>query len=86
MAEAFLAALAQTAPPAGGLSPLAWTIIVALCTAGATVVGALWKDRQQTYNDLKACNAKYAEQEEEILGLLKVLRVQMEQSKGGKAR
>lgn len=86
MFETFLEAMAETVPPAGGLTPLAWTIIVTLCTVLVTVVGALWKDRQQTYKDLKDCNAKHAEQEEEILGLLKVLRVQMEQSKGGKQR
>lgn len=77
---------AETTPPSGGLSSLAWTLIVTLATALVTVTGALWKDRKQTYDDLKACNAKYAEQEEEILGLLKVLRVQMEKSKGGRPR
>ncbi len=76
--------------PTGGVSPLAWVIIGALCTVIAAVIPALWsrgnKISDQMYADLKECNEKRAEQEEEVLGLLKVLRLQMEQSKGGKAR
>lgn len=73
-------------PPSGGVSPLAWAIIVALATAFAAAVPALWYDRRRMYDDLKACNAAKAEQDEEILGLLKVLRVQMEQSMRGKKK
>ncbi len=74
--------------PVGGLSPLAWVIIVALAGVLAAVVPALWhrgnKLQDRMYEDLKKCNEKKAEQEEEILGLLKVMRLQMERSKGGK--
>jgi hypothetical protein len=71
-------------PPSGGISPLAWTIIVALSVTLTTVAGALWRDRSKVYDDLKACNAGRAESEEEILALLKVLRSQLDRSKGGK--
>ena len=77
-------------PPSGGVSPLAWVIIVVLAGALGAVVPPLWlrgnKIQDRMYADLKECNEKKTEQEEEILGLLKVLRLQMEQSKGGKQR
>lgn len=76
-------------PPEGGVSPLAWVIIGTLATVVASVVPALWlrgnKMQDRMYADLKDCNEKRAEQEEEVLGLLKVLRLQMEQSRGGKS-
>jgi hypothetical protein len=73
-------------PPSGGVSPLAWVIVLALVGAlGAVCTVALkWVGRM--YKDLKDCNAAKAEQEEDTLGLLKVLRIQMEQSKGGRIR
>lgn len=72
-------------PPAGGISPLAWAIILALCGVIATVVPALWirgnRIQDRMYADLKACNEKRNQSEEDQLGLLKVLRIQMEESK-----
>jgi hypothetical protein len=79
-----LSLIAAVDPPSGGISPLAWTIIVALAGTLTTVTGILWKDRSKVYDDLKACTAKRLESEEEMLALLKVLRSQMERSKGGK--
>lgn len=76
------------APPSGGISPLAWAIIGSLATVCATVIPALWhrgnKIQDQMYEDLKTCNEKCAQSEEDQLGLLKVLRLQMEASKEGK--
>jgi len=91
MSATFLvAAIAASAPPDGGVSPLAWVIISALAAVVAGVVPALWirgnKMQDRMYADLKACNEKKTEQEEEVLGLLKVLRLQMEQSRGGRSR
>ena len=81
-------ALLADAPPTGGVSPLSWAIIGALAAVIASVVPALWirgnKIQDRMYSDLKECNEKKTEQEEEVLGLLKVLRLQMEQSKGGR--
>jgi hypothetical protein len=73
-------------PPAGGVSPLAWVIIGALVVAllGVCSFGKYWTDRM--YKDLKECNEKRLDSEEDILGVLKVLRISMEQSRGGKAR
>jgi len=77
-----------TAPPAGGISPLAWAIIVALATTLVSVTTALWfrgnKIQDKMYEDLKTCNEKRAQTEEDVLGLMKVLRLQMEASRGGK--
>jgi len=77
-------------PPTGGLSPLAWIIIVTLCGVIAAAVPALWrrgnKIQDRMYEDLKACNEARAQSEEDVLGLMKVLRLNMEQSKGGKPR
>lgn len=77
-------------PPAGDVSPLAWVLIGSLAAVFATVVPALWyrgnKIQDKMYADLKTCNEKRALQEEETLGLLKVLRLQMEPTKGGKQR
>jgi hypothetical protein len=84
------AVLMDSDPPSGGVSPLAWAIIGALVAALSAVVPALWvrgnKISDRMYADLKECNEKKAEQEEEVLGLLKVLRVQMEDSKEGRKR
>jgi hypothetical protein len=73
-------------PPSGGVSPLAWVIIGALITALIAVCsfGRYWTSMM--YKDLKECNEKRAASEEDVLGVLKVLRIQMEQSKGGKQR
>ncbi len=80
--------LLATDPPSGGLSPLAWGIIVVLAGALGAVVPALWhrgnKIQDRMYDDLKECNEKKAQSEEDLLGLLKVLRIQMEASRGGK--
>ncbi len=77
-------------PPDGGVSPLAWVIIGALSTVIMAVVPALWlrgnKLNDRMYADLKECNEKRLDQEEEILGVLKVLRLQMEGSKGDRKR
>jgi hypothetical protein len=90
-------AVSKVDPPTGGISPLAWVIISALVLVCATVVPALWhrgnkeRDkaesiRERMYEDLKECNKKRADSEEEILGLMKLLSLMMEQakSKGGK--
>jgi len=90
--QAFLVPIIATMadPPSGGLSPLAWAIIGALASAIAAAVPALWyrsiKIQDIMYKDLKECNEKRAQSEEDLLGLLKVLRVQMEKSKGGRPR
>lgn len=85
-----LIGVTQVDPPSGGVSGLAWVIILALCGVIAAVIPTLWvrgnKIQDRMYGDLKACNEKKTEQEEEVLGLLKVLRLQMEQSRGGKLR
>jgi hypothetical protein len=82
------ATLAQVTPPAGGISPLAWVIIGALALVCSTVIPALWhrgnKIHDTMYEDLKKCNEKCKQSEEDVLGLMKVLRLQMEASKGGK--
>lgn len=84
--------------PGGGLSPLAWAIIVALAGTLAAVAPALWlrgnkmqdraeQIRGQMYEDLKECNRKRNESEEEILDLMKLLRLMMDRPrppKGGK--
>lgn len=76
-------------PPEGGISALAWIIIGVLASVCATVIPALWirgnKIQDRMYADLKACNARRVQSEEEQLGLLKLIRLQMEQSKGGKS-
>jgi len=79
-------ALLAADPPAGGVSPLAWVIVSALALALASIslFAKYWTDR--LYSDLKECNEKRAASEEDVLGVLKVLRLQMEQSKGGKQR
>ena len=75
-------------PPAGGISPLAWVIILALVAVIAGVIPALWirgnKIQDKMYEDLKVCNEKRAKTEDDVLGLMKVLRLQMEASRGGK--
>ena len=80
--------MAEGGPPSGGISPLAWVIILALAGVIAAAIPALWvrgnKMQDKMYEDLKECNQKRAEAEEDLLGLLKVLRLQMEASKGGK--
>lgn len=78
-------AVARVDPPAGGISPLAWAIIGALAAAIGAAVPALWyrgnKIQDQMYEDLKTCNERKAQLEEDLLGLLKVLRLSMEQSR-----
>ena len=85
---ALIAVTFQSDPPAGGISPLAWVIILALVGVCGTVIPALWirgnKLQDKMYEDLKLCNEKRAKTEEDILGLMKVLRMQMEVSRGGK--
>lgn len=77
-------------PPTGFLSPIAWVIILTLCGVMAAVIPALWyrgnKIHDMMYEDLKACNEKRAQTEEDILGLMKVLRLQMENSRTGGKR
>jgi len=77
---------ARVDPPSGGLSPLAWTIIVALAAVIMGAIPALWKMNRQMYRDLKDCNERSNQKEDDLLGLLKVVRVSMESSKGGKPR
>ena len=87
---------ADVTPPAGSISPLAWAIIGALVTVICVTIPALWfrgnsiQDRMQKrmdevqdkmYADLKECNEKKLELEDEVLDLMKLLRLQMEQSK-----
>lgn len=76
--------IARVDPPSGGLSPLSWTIIIALATVISVAIPALWKQNRQMYRDLRDCNERSNQKEDEVLGLLKVVRVQMEISKGGK--
>lgn len=75
-------------PPGGGVSPLAWTIIGALVVVITIAIPAIWnrgnKIHDQLYADLKDCNEKRLKSEEDMLGMLKVVRIQMEQSRGGK--
>ncbi len=75
-------------PPPGVISPIAWAIILTLVGVCATVIPALWvrgnKIQDRMYEDLKMCNEKRKQTEEDILGLMKVLRLQMESSRGGK--
>lgn len=82
-----LAFLEASTPPEGGISPLSWVIIVALATVCMAAIPALWyrgnKIQDKMYQDLKECNDKKMKSEEDQLGLLKVLRLQMERSKGG---
>ena len=81
-------ALAEVTPPSGGISPLSWVIIGALAAVCATVIPALWfrgnKIQDTMYEDLKKCNEKCKQSEEDVLGMMKVLRLQMEASRGGK--
>lgn len=79
-------AATDVSPPSGGLSPLAWFLIVVLAGALATSCGVGLGWARKIYDDLKECNAARAAQEEDILGLLRVLRTQMEQSRGGRPR
>jgi hypothetical protein len=80
--------MAAVDPPTGGISALAWVIVLALVGVIAGVIPALWvrgnKLQDKMYEDLKACNEKRAKTEEDVLGLMKVLRLQMEASRGGK--
>lgn len=78
--------VARVDPPAGGLSPLAWTLIIALSGVISAAVPALWLQNQKMYRDLKECNEIKNQQDEEVLGVLKVVRLQMEQSRGGRPR
>jgi hypothetical protein len=77
-----------SAPPSGAVSAVSWVIIVSLVAALVSVTTALWfrgnKIQDQMYEDLKECNEKRAKTEEDVLGLMKVLRLQMEASRGGK--
>ncbi len=93
----FVVEAVKSDPPSGGISALAWVIIGALTAVCASVIPALWhrgnkerdraeRMREKMYEDLKECNQKRADSEEEVLGLMKLLRLMMEQpkSKGGK--
>jgi len=75
-------------PPTGGISALAWIIIVTLAGVCGVAIPALWyrgnKIQDRMYADLKTCNERRVQSEEEQLDLLKLVRLQMEQSKGGK--
>ncbi len=71
--------VAKSDPPTGSLSPLAWTIILTLCG----FIGVLLRALAVVYKDLKAANAKLNARDEEALGLFKVMRGQMERSRGG---
>lgn len=81
-----LFAVQKNDPPAGGISPLAWVIILALVAALGIVSLFFSKWNSRLYDDLKECNASKAGLLEEVLGLLKVVRIQMEKSKGGKQK
>jgi hypothetical protein len=86
----FSVLLDAAALPDGGISPLAWVIIGALVAAISAAVPALWyrgnKIQDKMYEDLKICHEKRVQSEDDQLGLLKVLRLQMEASRGGKKR
>lgn len=73
-------------PPAGGVSPLAWAIVLALVAALGIVCLFFSRWNSRLYDDLKECNASKADLVEETLGLLKVLRLHMEKSKGSGPR
>jgi hypothetical protein len=68
------APIQQIAPPSGGISPLAWTIILALTTALVAVSKIGWS----IYGDLKETRAKLEDVYEEPAQLLKALRVGLE--------
>lgn len=84
----FMMDVAAVDPPTGGISGLSWVIIIALAGVCAAVIPALWyrgnKIQDKMYEDLKKCNERRVQSEEEQLGLLKLVRLQMEQSRGGK--
>jgi hypothetical protein len=88
LSVSLMTAVVAVDPPSGGLSALAWVIILALVAVIAGVIPALWirgnKMQDKMYEDLKNCNEKRAKTEEDVLGLMKVLRLQMEVSRGGK--
>ncbi len=69
------------APPTGSVSPLAWVIIGALSTAlvSVCVFSKFWVNR--LYEDLKECRARKVQEDDETVGLLKVLSSQLERSK-----
>lgn len=71
-------------PPTGGVSPLSWVLVTALAGALVAVCTVALKWIGKMYDDLKTCNAARAASEEDTLGLLKVLRTQMEKSRGGR--
>lgn len=68
--------------PTGGVSPLAWVIIGALVVALLAVCtfSKFWVNR--LYEDLKECRARRVAEDDETVGLLKVLSSQLERSKG----
>ena len=76
-------AVSDVEPPTGGISALAWVIILALVGAMSTICGVALGWVNKLYDDLKACNAAKAAEAEEILAMLRVARVQMERSKSG---
>lgn len=84
----FVMDVAKMDPPTGGISGLSWVIIIALAGVCATAIPALWyrgnKIQDKMYEDLKKCNERRVQSEEEQLDLLKLVRLQMEQSRGGK--
>jgi hypothetical protein len=81
-------AMSRVDPPSGAISPVSWTIIVALGTALMAVSGFATKWLSKLYEDLKACNAAKHNEAEEILAMLRVARSQMERhrdrDRGGK--
>lgn len=70
-------------PPSGGLSALAWVIILALCGVVTAICTVALRWISKLYEDLKTCNAAKAAESEEILAMLRVARVQMERSRPG---
>lgn len=74
---------AEVDPPSGGISPLAWVIILALCSVVVAICTVALRWVSKLYDDLKACNAAKAAESEEILAMLRVARVQMERSRPG---
>lgn len=75
--------MADVEPPSGGISALAWVIILALCSTLVAVCTISLRWVTKLYEDLKSCNAAKAAEDEEILAMLRVARIQMERSRAG---
>ena len=67
-------------PPSGAISPVAWTIIVALTTA----IGGMALFIKMLYNKLNDCQEARVKHLEDQLSLMKTLRDEFDKPQGGK--